>query len=718
MGADNPDFSGYATKAGLKCSDGRVITSEAFAHMDGKKVPLVWQHTHNDPGKVLGYAILEARPDGVYAKGYFNESASATNAKIAVQHGDVVSMSIYANALKEAGNKVLHGFIREVSLVLAGANPGAMIDNVRLAHGDDPDDFIELEDTAIIHSGEVFDFLSHDDDEDEENGEEEDNENEENDMEHADDEYDVQEVLESLDEDQSMVVHSLLENALAVGSGAVSQEDVAEIMHADETMKDVYNSLNPMQKKVVHYMLGMALEQAKGGDAAAQHNDADDNTVTGDDTTDEGNLEHQEGTTMTRNLFEGQDGVVSGGKLTHDAFAASMTEAEENNSTYKKAMLKHAAEYGIDNIEMLFPDAKALGEPEMKARRTEWVAKVLDGTKHTPFAKVKSIVFDITEEEARAKGYIKGNQKKDEVIQLLRRTTGPTTVYKKQRLDRDDVLDITDMDVVAFLKAEIRLMLEEEVARAILVGDGRSALSEDKIKDPAGSIDGTGIRSILKDHELYAIRHELDANVAPKEAVKGMVRARAKWRGTGKPTLFVSDNWLTEIMLEEDKFGRPLYETQQSLADKLRVTEIVVVDVFDEEAYGDLFAIMVNLRDYSVGTNKGGEITTFEDFDIDFNQHKYLQETRLSGGLTKPYSAVVVTRAEGTLATATAPSFDGGTNTITIPTSEGVVYSVNDEAKADGAEVVITETSEVTAAAKEGYYLAPNTTRTWTYTPS
>jgi HK97 family phage prohead protease len=666
------DFSGYATKAGLKCSDGRTIMPDAFAHQDKATVPLVWQHSHNDPKNVLGHAVLENRKDGVYAYAFFNGTPEAQHVKTLVQHGDVVSLSIYANQLKERSKQVFHGMIRELSVVLSGANPGALIDNVRLVHSDGESDL--LEDEAVIFTGLS---LQHEDlpDEGEEPEEEENKEAEE----------------------QSEVKH--------------------EDKSGDETVADIYDSMTDKQKEVVQLMVGAAVE-AKA-EAAADDNveHSDSNTSEdepSDDSNTEGDLEHKEGTdTMSRNVFDqNESGETAGNVLTHDQFAAIVADVKKHDGSLKESILAHADEYGITDIELLFPDAKVMGQPELKARRNEWVDKVLSATKHSPFAKVKSIVFDITAEEARAKGYTKGTRKKEEVIKALRRTTSPATIYKKQKLDRDDVLDITDMDVVAFLKAEIRLMLEEEIARAILVGDGRDALSEDKIKDPEGSNDGTGIRSILNDDPLYSIKYPLAANVSPKDAVKGLVRARAQYRGTGKPTLFVSDNFLTDIMLEEDRFGRPLYETEQSLADKLRVKEIVTVDLFDDTA--TLLAIMVNLQDYTVGANKGGELTSFEDFDIDYNQHKYLQETRLSGGLTKPFSAVVVTREQGVLATAAAPSFDGVTNTITIPTAEGVVYQI-DGAAVTG-DVVITEDTEVVAVADEGYYLAPNTTNSWSFT--
>jgi hypothetical protein len=675
------DFSGYATKAGLRCSDGRTITREAFQHMDGAQVPLVWQHSHNEPKNVLGHAVLEARQDGMYAYGFFNETDSAKHAKTLVTHKDVDSLSIYANGLVEKEKIVLHGTIRELSLVLAGANPGAKIDNVRIAHGDGEDAYItELDDEAVIFSGET---LSHSDDSDKPA------EGDKVADEKADDEKADEKVEENAGD--AVVEHA--------------EKD-------DETVQDVYDSLNDKQKDVVHFMIGAALE-AQAGTAKHSDNPSED-ALSNDSNNDEGDLTHQEGTDNMSNVFENNGVAKKGATLTHAQFAEIVADVKAHDGSLKESLLAHAGTYGIDDINLLFPDAKALANsPELHARRMEWVAKVLDGTKHSPFAKVKSIVADITADEARAKGYVKGTKKVDEVIKLLRRTTSPTTIYKKQRLDRDDILDITDMDVVAFLKAEMRLMIEEEIARAILVGDGRSALNPDKVKDPEGALDGTGIRSILNDDDFYAVKAELAANVAAKDAVKGIVRARSKYRGTGKPTLFVADSFLTDIMLEEDKFGRALYETEQALADKLRVKDIVTVDLFDE--YPGLVAILVNLADYTIGANRGGELTSFEDFDIDYNQHKYLQETRLSGGLTKPFSAVVVMRSTGTSATPAAPSFDGATNTVTIPNTTGVVYQANDETVPAGALVIDTDT-EVEAVPDEGYYFPSNTTNSWTFT--
>lgn len=706
------DFSGYVTKAGLKCADGRTIMPDAFQHQDKVTVPLVWRHASEDLRHILGHVILENRDDGVYGYAFFNDAPEAKHAKTLVSHGDINSLSIFANQLKERSKQVFHGTIREVSLVLAGANPGALIDQIRIAHSDG---FVEsLDDEAIITTGLELEVISHEDTE-EKAGDKSDPK-EEKELPSTDDSSESNEdETDSSDEDAASDAEASEDE-----SDDSDDSDDAVAHEASNELAEVLSTLSEEQQEAVNYVVGRALESNIRG--TVEHSDIDADGVThstednlsDDDSNTEDTLNHQEGSdNMTRNVFDQDSNRAEGAVLSHDQFATIIGDVKKHDGSLKDAILAHADEYGITDINLLFPDAKAMANsPELHARRMEWVSKVLGGTKHTPFAKVKSIVADITADEARAKGYIKGKMKKDEVIQLMKRTTGPTTIYKKQRLDRDDMLDITDMDVVAFLKAEIRLMLEEEIARAILVGDGRSASSEDKIKDPSGSLDGTGIRSILHDDDFYAVKQTLDANVAPKDAVKGIVRARAKYRGTGKPTLFISDNFLTDIMLEEDKFGRALYETEQSLQDKLRVKEIVTVDLFDE--HEDLFAIMVNLNDYSIGANKGGELTSFEDFDIDYNQHKYLQETRLSGGLTKPFSAVVILRSEGTLAAPAAPSFNGATNTITIPSVTGVVYQI-DEVGVVGDEV-ITEDTEVVAVPDEGYYFAPNSTRTWFYT--
>ena len=683
---EDADFSGYATKTGLKCTDGRTIMKDAFAHQDKMTVPLVWQHGHTDPENVLGHAVLENREDGVYCWGFFNDTVKGQSTKKLVQHGDVTYLSIYANQLIERAKQVFHGAIREVSLVLAGANPGAKIDFVALQHDDGSE--TELEDEAVIYTGLE---LSHGD-------------------------------------TSSSVQHA--------------EDD-------EETVQDIYDSLSEKQKEVVHFMIGAALE-ASDEESAAQHSaddDSDDNDSTDDstqdaeavveepptetspveeggannsDTNDEGDLNHQEGNNdMSRNVFDQSaaesDGVDTSKRLTHSQLVA-IVEAGRKSGSFKEAVLAHAEEYGITEINMLFPDAKALSSsPEFISRRMEWVSKVLGGTRHSPFAKVKTVNADITETEARAKGYMKGNRKKEEVFKLLKRTTGPATIYKKQKLDRDDMLDITDFDVVNWLKAEMRLMIEEEIARAILVGDGRSSSDEDKVKDPEGAVDGTGIRSILHDADLYAIKKTLPSNVLAKDVVKAVVRATDEYRGTGQPTMFIGRSNLTELLLDEDRFGRPLYADKSALADKMGVKEIVPVDVFPE--YDGLYAIIVNLVDYTIGSNRGGELTNFEDFDIDFNQHKYLQETRLSGGLTKPFSAIVIRRELGTEATPAGPSFDGTTDTITIPTTTGVEYYNAETDEVMTGDVVITQPTEVRARATDGYYIPAGSTTSWTFTP-
>ena len=419
---------------------------------------------------------------------------------------------------------------------------------------------------------------------------------------------------------------------------------------------------------------------------------------------------------MARNAFEtpaGAAGVVTqGATLSHDQLKTIMQDATSRNGKLKDSVLSHAGDYGIDNIELLFPDAKSVTDsPDFLGRRVEWVSKVLGAVSKSPFAKIKSIVADITADEARAKGYIKGSEKKEEVLPLLRRTTGPTTVYKKQKLDRDDIIDITDINIVVWIKAEMRIMLDEEIARAILVGDGRSTIDDDKIRDPQGAIDGMGIRSIANDHALYAHTVLLETNADAETTIEEIARSRTFYRGSGTPTMFTTDRSLTDMLLLTDKINRRLYATEAELASVLRVKEIVPVEVL--EAHPEILAIIVNLTDYRVGANKGGELTFFEDFDIDFNQEKYLLETRISGALTKPKSAIIIKRKEGTLATPAAPSFNGPTNTITVPTATGVVYLIDGEPVS--GSVVITKNTEVTAVADDDYYLEAGTTRTWNF---
>lgn len=643
------DFSGYATKAGIKCTDGRVISAEAFKHMDGVTVPLVWQHGHGSPDNVLGHAILEARPDGVYARGFFNGTKQGQNAKQLVIHRDINKMSIYANQLVERTKEVLHGVIREVSLVLAGANPGALIDYVAIKHGDG--DIETLEDEAIIHTGLQIDVDGDEDDED---------------LEHA----------------------------------------------ADSTVKEIYDSLDDEQRTVVHYLIGAALEQK----ASAEHSEIDPD---GDDT-----LTHQEGTKdMGRNVFENNQDEKKGGELKH-----SMTRDDLRDifaSAQKTGSLKHAVEdyalkHGIDNLDILFPDAKSVtNTPEWDKRRTEWVAGVMSGTRHTPFSRIKSRSADITQDEARAKGYIKGNLKKEEFFSLTQRVTTPTTIYKKQKLDRDDILDITDFDVVSWMKGEMRLMLEEEVARAVLIGDGRDSGDEDKVRD--GSVSGVGIRPISKDDPLYVTTVNVnikDANSTYNEVIESVLRARTFWKGTGTPTFYTTDKVITEMLLLKDGMGRRLYRNVEELANELRVDRIVAVEVMEDEP--DLVGVIVNLSDYTIGTDKGGEVNMFDDFDLDYNKYTYLIETRLSGALTKIRSAMVIksVAANLTLVTPAEPTFNG--TAVTIVNQTGVVYKNADTGaviNAAGSPYTLTagQTLNVAASPASGYFFATDT-YDWTFT--
>ena len=731
MGDQKPDFSGWASVNDQKCTDGRTIKSGAFAHMDKKKVPLVWQHQHGDPMSVLGHAILENRAFGVFCHGFFNQTESGQQAKLMVQHKDVESLSIFANNLNErrvnGGKEVYHGDIKEVSLVLAGANPGAVIENVNIVHGDS---FDTLDDEAYIWNEEPLTIQHSDDSSDA--------------IEHSDDEDNsIQEVLNSLDDEQKEVVHHLLEGALAHAQGDDSFEHADESMQAvfdsltgtqkivvthligealahsddmiegdnmaddttlehadDKTVKEVFDSLTEEQKQVVYYMIGEALESAADDDKA----ELKQSGISEDDK--EEFLAHfdnkiQEGfTAMHKNLFE-QNGLVgdaTAGKgqktLSHSQLETIMTEAKRDGSL-KEAFLAHAAEYGIDDIDLLFPDAKSLtNTPELLKRRTEWVTDVLESTKHSPFSRIKTLVADITAEEARAKGYVKGNLKKDEVIKLLKRVTTPTTVYKKQKLDRDDIIDITDLDVVAWLKAEMRLMLDEEVARAILIGDGREVDDEDKI-------DEDHIRPIAFDHEMYSHVVTLASETSANDLVEGILYARRNYKGTGNPTLYTTDEVLTDLILQKDKVGRRLYETEESLAAALRVRKIVTVEVMEDAP--EILAIIVNLTDYTVGADAGGRIGMFDDFDIDYNQYKYLIETRISGALTKPKSALVIKKNLGTVVTPSQPQYNPTTKVITIPSQTGVKYYIDNSEVSAGDLPAITESTEVEARPATGY---------------
>jgi hypothetical protein len=669
------DFSGYATKAGLKCSDGRTIMPEAFRQSDGLKVPLVWQHGHNDPGNVLGHAMLESREDGVYAYAFFNDTDPAKQAKVLVQHGDITALSIYANQLIERSKQVFHGVIREVSLVLSGANPGALIDNVTIAHADG--DIDTLEDEAIIYTGLPLDL----------------------DFKHEDKHED-----KSADEP---VVEPVVEHA-----------DPS----AEPTVQEIYDTLNEEQKTVVNYMIGVALEEASANTVVAQSDESAStvNELTtvahSDTTTDEGDLNskegsdsmaHKEGTEeMTHNVFE-QNGITktSGPTLSHDQLKAIVDDAQRLGSL-KESFLAHAVEYGIENIDFLFPDARNVTSvPDVISRRMEWVQSVIGNAKHSPFSRIKSTAVDITAEEARAKGYVKATLKKEEVIKLLKRVTTPTTVYKKQKLDRDDIIDITDLDVVSWLKAEMRVMLDEELARAVLIGDGRDPESEDKIDEAC-------LRPIAWDDEMYAHLVTVASNISGDAIVEAILRSRTYYKGTGTPTLYTTDSILTDMILLKDGMGRRLYPTETELAAALRVKEIVVVEVMEDVP--DLLGVVVNIADYTMGADRGGVISMFDDFDIDYNQYKYLIETRVSGALTKPKSAIIIKRVSGTTASPTVPTYNSGTHTITIPTVAGVVYTV-DDVPVIGGPLVITETTVVEAVPDTGYSFPHNIDTDWTF---
>lgn len=556
---DVADFDGWATVAGIKCSDGRVISHHAFEQNDGAVVPLVWQHGHDNVTNVLGHAQLEKKAEGVYAYGFFNGSQQAEHARELIEHGDVTAMSIFANNLKQDGNVVKHGNIVEVSLVLKGANPKATIENVTMAHSDGEGY------SAIIKMGDGD--VSH---EDFEGSEESDSED------------------ESSDE--------------------------------DKTIGEILSTLTEEQLEAVNYLI-----------AAAIDGESEDSEETNEETEED----------MKHNVFEGDKTPEN--TLSHAAFAELVETAKRNNTTLLDE-LKHA-DYGIVNIGFLFPDAKSItDEPITLDRDQSWVSVVMNGTKHSPFARIKSVLADIRDDKARAKGYAKKAQKKtEEVIKLLTRTTSPTTIYKKQKLDRDDIVDITDFNVVSWLKNEMKGKLNEEIARAVLVGDGRQITDPDRVDDEA-------IRPILKENDLYAIHKSLESNTTDETLVDDIVLASAELEGSGAPTLFIAKKRLVKMLLLKDKNGRRLYETEASLAGALGVSKIVTIPQFEgleHEIKGvnhELLAIVVDLRDYTIGSNAGAELGMAESFDIDFNQYKYLMETRLSGSLTAPYSALTISR--------------------------------------------------------------------------
>lgn len=565
------DFSGWATKNNLKCSDGRTILENAFAEQDGKKVPLVWNHQHNAVDNVLGHAVLENRPEGVYAYCTLNDTQAGKNAKSLITNKDISALSIYANRLKQNGNNVTHGVIREVSLVLAGANPGAFIDNV-MSHSDDPNDV----DEAVIYTGLDLE-LSHSDEEQKPEGDN-------------------------------------------------KKEDSKVDNKGEKTVGEIFDTLTEEQKTVVYAMIGQVIDDSETAHSEEFKEDGGDET-------------------MKHNVFEGQGTLTEDNVLTHAEMEEIIKDAKRYGSL-KESALQH----GITNIDYLFPDYKTINnEPDFISRPMDWVSKVMGMVGKTPFSRVKTIHADITADEARALGYIKGKKKKEEVFTLLKRTTDPTTIYKKQKLDRDDVIDITDFDIVAFMKKEMRVMLDEEIARAILIGDGRLSDSDDKINEQK-------IRPVVTDDDLYSIKAQLTvedstatADEKAKNFIRTVIKSRKDYRGSGEPVLFTTEDMLTDLLLLEDTNQRIIYDSVTKLATALRVREIITVPVMEgcqrTDEHGtkhDVLGIIVNLKDYKIGADKGGAVNLFDDFDIDYNQQKYLIETRCSGALIKPYSAIVI----------------------------------------------------------------------------
>ena len=575
------DFCGWATKNDLRCADGRIIRKDAFKHNDGETVPLVWNHLHNDPSNILGHALLENRNEGVYAYCFFNDTEPGNEAKELVKHKDVTKLSIYANQLKQQGGDVLHGAIREVSLVLAGANPGAYIEQV-LSHGE------ALEDEGIIYTDEEFEI--------------------------AHSATPIKETPKNTEKENPDMPKETTPPA--------KEEPIKDEPGDEETVKDVFDTLNEKQKTVVYALIGQALADAGKGEDTTENNGGTDK--------------------MKHNVFDETD-LENETTLSHADMDAIFHDAQRGS--LKDAVLAH----GITNVDYLFPDAQnATSSPILITRDMGWVAKVMASVHHTPFSRVKSIEANLTEDDARALGYIKGKLKKDEVFALLKRQTTPQTIYKKQKLERDDVVDITDFDVVAWLKSEMRLMLDEELARAILVGDGRLSASDDKISE-------TNIRPIWKDDDLYTVKATITvaanatADAKAKQFIQMVIKSRKDYKGSGDPVLYTTEDMLTDCLLMEDTTGRVIYDSQEKLATALRVKEIITAPVMENQTRtttdsktATLLGLVVNLVDYNVGADKGGAINLFDDFDIDYNAQKYLIETRCSGALIKPYSAIAI----------------------------------------------------------------------------
>ena len=603
---DGYDFAGYVTKNDVRCSDGAIIRHNAFKDQDGERVPLVWMHQHNDIGNVLGNVLLQNRPDGVYGYGSFNETEGADIARAILKHDDVASMSIWANKLTRSGSDVIHGTIREVSLVLAGANPEARIEEV-LSHSDDPNDVVYYygdEDNKLIHSDNsdiAFEPV-------------------------------ISDVIEHADEKKEDDVPKDTSNS----SNSTDKSSGSD----ERTLKEIFDGMSEEEKTVVYAIVGQLSGES-------------------DDDSDE------EDTDVKHNVFDNDGYDRNDDVLVHDAMNEIIAGAKDGYSMRRVFndyvsehqddgagdAIAHAATYGVEPVDYLFPDAKTINTtPEFIQRDTGWVSQLMNRVHHTPFSRIKSVFADITPDEARARGYMKGELKKEEVFTLLKRTTTPTTIYKKQKMDRDDVVDITDFDVIAWLKGEMRMMLDEEIARAVLVGDGRLTSDDDHISEEH-------IRPIWKDAELYTINSviELEGTETEDDIARSFIRtaikARKDYKGSGNPILFTTEDFLTDMLLLEDKIGHPLYDSVEKLATKLRVSSIVTVEVMEglTREIGDkthtLMGIIVNPADYNIGADRGGAVNMFDDFDIDYNQQKYLIETRCSGALIKPYSAIAIESA-------------------------------------------------------------------------
>lgn len=681
----SPDFGGWATKAGLVCADGLIIGHDAFKDMDKAKVPLVYQHGHTEIGNVLGHAILEYRDEGVYAHCYFNDSDNAKTAAHAVQHDDLTMMSIYANRLRKDRNVVIHGVIREVSLVMAGANPGAVIDFVAIRHSDGS--LEDTDDEAIITTG--LELLHSDPEAENENEIEE----------------DPDAVWESMTPVQQSLTRQMLETA--VTSLTEADESTNEPDDAAAAAEPVQTEANPADAEAVES--GTAPDAAPAADAA-QHDDLNHTDLKGSEMTE---------TETSVNVFDqkaalehGLSGRAKDGAyaLSHDDMGEIFEKARVNKIMLSDVLDQFKIQHGIDEIDILFPDAKAVSDtPEWVKRRTEWVARVLSGTKHTPFSRIKSLSADLTLEAARAKGYIKGALKKEEFFKVAKRVTGPQTIYKKQKLDRDDILDITDFDVVVWIKGEMRLMLDEEIARAVLIGDGRSNEDEDKISED-------NVRPIATDHELFQTTVFINlgnANSSSEEIVDALLLNRRYYKGSGQPDLFTTEEVIATILNVKDTTGRRIYTSINELATVLRVNSIIPVEVMEEQT--DLVAIMVNLIDYTIGADKGGDIALFDQFDIDYNQYKYLIETRISGALTKPKSALVVRRTadNAVLVSPVEPTWDASAHEVTVATTTGIVYKnlANGAILSTGTPVTLAEGQQLTVIAvpaSSAYYIASN----------